>query len=116
MAPNTRVGLIGYGLIGSAVRDMIDNDPDNGMEVVFINDADTSRLSDLGDLALNDLAVDLGASERPHVAPDHPGQLQRHERTQNPFEPGSPTAATRVVAGAPARFVSAVGISPSMGR
>lgn len=56
MAPNTRVGLIGYGLIGSAVRDMIDNDPDNGMEVVFINDADTSRLSDLGDLALNDLA------------------------------------------------------------
>ncbi len=52
----TRVGLIGYGLIGSNVRDMIDGDPDNGIEVVFIHDQDTSRLQDLGDLGLEDLS------------------------------------------------------------
>ncbi|MEE2831774.1 MAG: aspartate dehydrogenase domain-containing protein [Candidatus Latescibacterota bacterium] len=51
----TRVGLIGYGQIGSAVRDMIDKD-DNGIEVVFIHDQDTSRLRDLGDLGLEDLS------------------------------------------------------------
>ena len=51
----TRVGLIGYGQIGSAVRDMIDKN-DNGMEVVFIHDQDTSRLRDLGDLGLEDLS------------------------------------------------------------
>ena len=54
MATTTRVGLIGYGLIGQAVREMIESN-DNGMEVVFINDADTSRLTDLGDLGLEDL-------------------------------------------------------------
>ena len=54
-ATTTRVGLVGYGLIGQAVRDMITSN-DNGMEVVFIHDADTSRLDDLGDLALTDLA------------------------------------------------------------
>jgi aspartate dehydrogenase len=51
----TRVGLIGYGQIGSVVRDMIDIN-DNGMEVVFIHDQDTSRLQDLGDLGLEDLS------------------------------------------------------------
>jgi aspartate dehydrogenase len=57
MAQNTtRVGLIGYGQIGVAVRDMIDKDPTNGMEVAFINDQDTSRLKDLGELGLQDLA------------------------------------------------------------
>jgi aspartate dehydrogenase len=54
MATTTRVGLIGYGLIGQAVREMIESN-DNGMEVVFINDADTSRLTNLGDLGLEDL-------------------------------------------------------------
>jgi aspartate dehydrogenase len=34
----TRIGLIGYGQIGKAVHAMIDKDPDNGMEVVFIHD------------------------------------------------------------------------------
>ncbi|MBT3341715.1 MAG: DUF108 domain-containing protein [Gemmatimonadetes bacterium] len=53
-ATTTRVGLVGYGLIGQAVREMIDTS-DNGMEVAFIHDADTSRLADLGDLALEDL-------------------------------------------------------------
>lgn len=53
----TRVGLIGYGLIGSAVRKMIDGDPDNGMEVVFIHDQDAGRLKGLpADLALADLS------------------------------------------------------------
>jgi aspartate dehydrogenase len=56
MASTTRIGLIGYGLIGAAVRDMIDKDPDNGMEVAFIHDADSARLADLGDLALESLA------------------------------------------------------------
>ena len=57
MAKNTtRVGLIGYGLIGEAVRNMIDADAGNGMEVVFVNDQDTSRLKDLpAGLALEDL-------------------------------------------------------------
>jgi len=52
----TRVGLIGFGQIGTAVRDMIDKDSDNGMEIVFINDQDAERLEGLGDLALPDLA------------------------------------------------------------
>ena len=53
----TRVGLIGYGQIGSAVRDMIDADGGNGMEIVFIHDQDPSRLQDLPDgLALQDLS------------------------------------------------------------
>jgi aspartate dehydrogenase len=56
MAQNTtRVGLIGYGQIGVVVRDLIDKDPDNGMEVVFVNDQDPSRLKELGALALEDL-------------------------------------------------------------
>ena len=57
----TRVGLIGYGQIGAVVRDMIDKDPDNGMEVAFIHDQDATRLADLGDLALADLS---GFNER----------------------------------------------------
>lgn len=52
----TRVGLIGYGLIGRAVRDMIEADPSNGIEVVFIHDAFPKALEGLGDLALPDLS------------------------------------------------------------
>ena len=53
----TRIGLIGCGQIGTAVHDMIDRNADNGMEVVFVHDQDTSRLADLKDgLALEDLA------------------------------------------------------------
>ncbi|MEE2659346.1 MAG: aspartate dehydrogenase domain-containing protein [Candidatus Latescibacterota bacterium] len=53
----TRIGMIGYGLIGSAVREMIESDENNGMEVVFIHDAEASRLADLPEgLALGDLS------------------------------------------------------------
>jgi len=52
----TRVGLIGYGQIGAVVRKMIEDDPSNGMEVVFIHDTDTRRLDSLpANLALRDL-------------------------------------------------------------
>lgn len=54
----TRIGLIGYGQIGTAVHQMIDADPDNGMEVVFVHDQETSRLGDVADnLALEDLSA-----------------------------------------------------------
>ena len=58
MAPTTtRIGLIGYGQIGSAVCGMIDGDDTNGMEVVFIHDADPDRLTDVEDeLILFDLS------------------------------------------------------------
>jgi len=58
----TRVGLIGFGQIGAAVREMIDQDADNGMEIVFIHDQDAGRLEGLGDLALSDLG-DFAARE-----------------------------------------------------
>lgn len=52
----TRIGLIGYGQIGAVVRQMIENDPHNGMEVVFIHDTDARRLDSLPQhLALRDL-------------------------------------------------------------
>ena len=53
----TRIGLIGYGQIGKAVHQMIDADPDNGMEVIFIHDQSPDILADVpGDLALKNLA------------------------------------------------------------
>ena len=53
----TRIGLIGYGQIGAAVHQMIDQDPNNGMEVVFVHDQLAERLNGLPDkLALPDLA------------------------------------------------------------
>ena len=56
-AMKTRIGLIGYGTIGNAVHRMIDSDPKNGMEISFIHDADSSRLTDLApNLVLSDLA------------------------------------------------------------
>ena len=52
----TRIGLIGYGQIGAAVHQMIEKDPSNGMEVVFVHDQDEGRLQDLAEnLALKDL-------------------------------------------------------------
>ena len=54
---STRIGLIGYGQIGRAVRQMIDGDPENGMEVVFIHDQAAGVLKDVpAELVLNDLA------------------------------------------------------------
>jgi len=53
----TRIGLVGYGQIGSAVHKMIDADPDNGMDVVFIHDQYAPALENVSaDLALEDLA------------------------------------------------------------
>lgn len=53
----TRLGFIGYGQIGTAVHQMVDADPDNGMEVVFIHDQDSRRYSDIPkELALENLA------------------------------------------------------------
>jgi phosphoglycerate dehydrogenase-like enzyme len=52
----TKVGLIGYGLIGRAVHEMIEADPSNGIEVVFIHDAVEAALEGLGPLALADLS------------------------------------------------------------
>ncbi len=53
----TRIGLIGYGQIGGAVHQMIDKDPDNGMEVVFVHDQIAERLAGLPpELVLADLA------------------------------------------------------------
>ena len=52
----TRIGLIGYGLIGSAVHRMIHDDATNGMEVVFVHDVDSSRLAGLEEnLVLEDM-------------------------------------------------------------
>lgn len=53
----TRIGLIGHGQIGKAVHEMIDRDPANGMEVVFVHDQMTDRLADVAeDLVLENLA------------------------------------------------------------
>ena len=52
----TRIGLIGYGQIGRVVHEMIDKDPNNGMEVVFVHDMVSENLAQLpGELALNEL-------------------------------------------------------------
>tara|TARA_B100001250_G_C19813736_1_gene797110 strand:+ start:4385 stop:5182 length:798 start_codon:yes stop_codon:yes gene_type:complete len=52
----TRIGLVGYGIIGQAVHKMIDQDPGNGMEVVFIHDQFTQALDGVdSNLALADL-------------------------------------------------------------
>ncbi len=54
----TRIGLIGYGQIGSSVHQMIDKDPNNGMEVVFVHDQIEDRLLGLPEnLVLNDLST-----------------------------------------------------------
>lgn len=54
----SRIGLIGYGQIGSAVHKMIDDDPANGMEVVFVHDVDASRLASVkSEIALADMTT-----------------------------------------------------------
>lgn len=57
MSPKkTRIGLIGYGQIGKAVHRMIQQNPDSGMEVVFIHDQNPAALQGVsGDLILADL-------------------------------------------------------------
>jgi aspartate dehydrogenase len=69
----TRIGLIGYGQIGATVHQMIDADPDNGMEVVFIHDLDASRFADLpAGLALEDLGEFEGKKPDLVVEMAHP--------------------------------------------
>ena len=52
----TRIGLIGYGQIGRAVHQMIDANPQTGMQVAFVHDTFKDALKDVpGDLALADL-------------------------------------------------------------
>ena len=53
----TRIGLVGYGIIGQAVHQMINKDPKNGMEVVFVHDQFATALEGVDpDIALSDLA------------------------------------------------------------
>ena len=76
MAPRqTRVGLIGYGQIGRAVHQKIEEDSANGMEVVFVHDQIVSEateqlpddlfLEDLGNFAERtpDLVVEMAHPE-----------------------------------------------------
>ena len=52
----TRIGMIGYGQIGAAVHQLIEKDPGNGMELVFVHDQETARLANLPqELVLDDL-------------------------------------------------------------
>jgi len=52
----TRIGLIGYGQIGTAVHRKIDEDRQSGMEVVFIHDTVPERLASVPDeLVLDDI-------------------------------------------------------------
>lgn len=58
MSQNTaRIGLVGYGIIGQAVHKMINEDGNNGMEVVFVHDQFKDALDNVdSELALSDLA------------------------------------------------------------
>lgn len=75
---HTRIGLIGYGQIGIAVHEMINNDPSNGMEVVFVHDMDSSRYQDAPDeLVLENL--DDFESKKPDLVVEmaHPSVTQK---------------------------------------
>ncbi len=53
----TQIGIIGYGMIGKAVHQMINDAPDNCLEVAFIYDIERENLKDIEeDLVLGDLA------------------------------------------------------------
>jgi aspartate dehydrogenase len=45
--PKHRVGIVGYGQIGSYVYDQIGKHPEYGVEIVFVHDAITERLATL---------------------------------------------------------------------
>ncbi|MCH2374013.1 MAG: DUF108 domain-containing protein [Planctomycetes bacterium] len=54
----TRIGLVGYGHIGKAVHGMIDEDSENGMEVVFVHDQFPDTIKEVSnDLVLKDLTT-----------------------------------------------------------
>jgi aspartate dehydrogenase len=78
----TRIGLIGYGQIGQAVQAMIDNDPDNGMEVVFIHDQSPEALRSAPEaLILDDLADFMQRSPDLVVEMAHPDVTRQWGRT-----------------------------------
>jgi aspartate dehydrogenase len=69
----TRIGLVGYGQIGRAVHRMIDADPDNGMEVVFVHDQSPQAMADVPPaLALDDLGAFMRTAPDLVVEMAHP--------------------------------------------
>ena len=70
---STRIGLIGYGQIGRAVHQMIDRDPHNGMEVVFIHDQAAEAVAKApAELVLEDLSDFMQRSPDLVVEMAHP--------------------------------------------
>lgn len=69
----TRIGLVGYGQIGRAVHEMIQKDPSNGMEVVFIHDQSPEAMAQAPKgLALADLGEFMAKSPDLVVEMAHP--------------------------------------------
>lgn len=78
----TRIGLIGYGQIGKAVHQMIRQNPDSGMEVVFIHDQAAGALDGVaGELILRDLADFERARPDLVVEMAHPDVTRKWGRT-----------------------------------
>jgi aspartate dehydrogenase len=78
----TRVGLIGYGQIGKAVHAMIDKDPENGMEVVFIHDQSPAILEKIpGELALKELSAFMERQPDLVVEVAHPDITRKWGKT-----------------------------------
>ena len=79
---NTRIGLIGYGQIGQAVHQMIENDEDNGMEVVFVHEQFAAAIEDLpAGLALADLGEFESRQPDLVVEMAHPDVTRKWGRT-----------------------------------
>jgi predicted dinucleotide-utilizing enzyme len=83
MSQNTmRIGLVGYGQIGRAVHQMIDSNPQTGMEVVFVHDQFTDALKDVpGELALEDLGQFENKSPDLIVEMAHPDVTRQWGKT-----------------------------------
>ena len=57
LGSNKRIGFIGFGHIGKDVKEMIDEDSNNGMEVVFVSDINPESLKGVKkDLILEDIS------------------------------------------------------------
>lgn len=78
----TRIGLIGYGQIGRAVHQMIDSNPQTGMQVVFVHDTFKGALKDVpSDLALEDLSQFENESPDLVVEMAHPDVTRQWGKT-----------------------------------
>jgi len=78
----TRIGLIGYGQIGKAVHKMIGEQPDSGMEVVFVHDQSAAALDGVPDeLVLEDLADFEAKSPNLIVEMAHPDVTRQWGKT-----------------------------------